>query len=342
MPLLRIHDQKTWDAFVSTQSGAQFTQSFAWGEFQASQGIRMERVAWTDERGTWIAAAQCLYHKKNPLGGYTYVPRGPVIRHDALDRAADILDQMIHAMRREHVLDDGAIFLRLEPPLEIKRDPSPLPKTCRRSHAYQPASTLLINLLKSEEELLDAMHEKTRYNIRVAERKGVTVKKTDTNEALEIFLRLNEETAKRDRFVSRAPSHIRSTYLALRDAGMAQIRLAEKNGQTLAASMEIRYGDTVTYLYGASSSAERNAMAPYALHWDAIRSAKREGFRFYDLYGVNPENVSSPYYKKSWEGITRFKLGWGGGRVDFVGTWELPIRRLAYAILSLTRRVMGG
>ncbi|HWR00048.1 MAG TPA: peptidoglycan bridge formation glycyltransferase FemA/FemB family protein, partial [Candidatus Methylomirabilis sp.] len=114
-----------------------------------------------------------------------------------------------------------------------------------------------------------------------------------------------------------------------------RVRIAEKGGEPLAASLEVSYGDTRTYLYGASSSAKRNLMAPYALHWDAIRTAKREGCRYYDFHGVNPADESSPSWKSSWAGITRFKLGWGGERRDLVGTWERPTNRVAYRLFRM-------
>jgi len=94
--------------------------------------------------------------------------------------------------------------------------------------------------------------------------------------------------------------------------------------------MEIAYGDTVTYLYGASSSQERQRMAPYALQWGAIQAAKQEGYAYYDLWGCNPTLRSNSYFKKSWEGISRFKQGWGGELVELMGTWDLPTYRLPY------------
>jgi lipid II:glycine glycyltransferase (peptidoglycan interpeptide bridge formation enzyme) len=114
---------------------------------------------------------------------------------------------------------------------------------------------------------------------------------------------------------------------------MATVRIAECDGTALAASIEVSFGDTVTYLYGASSDAKRNLMAPFALHWDAIRAAKFSDHLFYDFYGVNPESPSSPVYKPTWEGITRFKLGWGGSRVEYVGTYELPMHSLLYKLV---------
>jgi len=332
MRLIEVKDDKAWDGFVAAQPGAQFTQSSAWGAFHASFGRTIRRFALTDADGSWMAATLFIHFQKPLFWGYWYAPRGPVFRHDALPKAHEVLRQFCDRLEKEG-LPKPALFWRCEPAIELKRDAHPFPDRFRRSHAYQPASTLLIDLTKDEIELQSRMREKTRYNIRLAERKGVHVRLAERAEDVDAFLRLNEETSQRDRFVSRSSDYIRATYDFLHAQNMSEIRLAELNGELLAASMEVRYGDTVTYLYGASSTTKRNVMAPYALHWDAIRSAKAAGCRFYDLYGVNPEDASAPYYKASWEGITRFKLGWGGARVDYAGTWELPRHRFLYRLI---------
>lgn len=334
MPLISVTDQKQWDAFVSLQPRAQFTQSWAWGEFRVSRGQAIERFALVGADGTWEAAALFIHFPKPLVGGYWYAPRGPVVREDLIgtDVVARFMDAIV-----EHGLPRPSLFWRIEPAVLSSRPPV-VPSSCVRSHAYMPASTLLIDLLKTEDDLLKGMHEKTRYNIRVAERHGVTVRVAHGREAIEAFLKLNDETAIRDGFISMPSSYIRATYDVLSQKEMARIRLAEKDGNVLAASFEIMSGDTVTYLYGASSSSARNTMAPYALHWNAIREAKASGHRFYDFHGVNPGNTESPYFKKTWEGITRFKLGWGGERVDYVGTWELPQMPMVYAAWRLISR----
>ena len=113
---------------------------------------------------------------------------------------------------------------------------------------------------------------------------------------------------------------------------MARLRLAEYQGNVLAANLEIVYGDTATYLHGASSSQDRQVMAPFLLQWEAMRAAKAEGKKSYDLWGANPSSKSSFYYKSAWEGITRFKEGFGGSRVDLIGTWDLPVNRFLYQL----------
>ncbi|OGL73465.1 hypothetical protein A3E39_02800 [Candidatus Uhrbacteria bacterium RIFCSPHIGHO2_12_FULL_60_25] len=288
----------------------------------------IQRLALVGPDGAWDAAALFVYYRKPLVGGYWYAPRGPVVR------SIDAIVHFITALESKS-LPGRALFWRIEPPVPGSQFPV---SGLVRSHAYMPASTLLADLSPEEKELLAAMHEKTRYNIRIAEKHGVTVRTGSSAEDLDAFIRLNEETARRDQFRSQPSDYIRATFEFLRARGMADLRFAIRDGKIRAASFEVSYGDTVTYLYGASSNAERNFMAPYALHWDAIRSAKARGFRYYDFHGINPESASSPYYKHAWDGITRFKLGWGGERRDLAGTWELPRMPVLYRLFRLISR----
>ncbi len=146
-----------------------------------------------------------------------------------------------------------------------------------------------------------------------------------------------EETARRDRFVPHTSSYLAATYAFLAPCGLAKIRLAELKGKPIAANFEIAFGDTVTYLYGASSSESRNTMAPYLLHRSAITDARARGFSIYDFWGANPDWKGMFAYKPSWEGITRFKKGWGGRLVNLVGTWDLPFNVLGYRLTHMNQ-----
>lgn len=330
MLLQSVTDQSAWDAFVASQPWSQFTQSWQWGEFKRSRGHVIERLALMNEAGTWMGAGLWMYTSKYLISGYWYAQRGPIVK----DKEA--LGNYLAALLTKG-FSKKSMFWRCEPPLVAMLTSLASGIEVHRAHAFQPAATLLVDLTHSEEQLLACMHEKTRYNIRLAERHGVTVREACDAAAMEIFLRLHNETAQRDRFVSMPSAYIRATFEFLSKHNMARVRIAEHEGDVLAASVEILYGDTITYLYGASSSTKRHLMGPYALHWSAIRSAKRLGYKFYDFHGVNPEDPTSWYWKSSWRGISRFKEGFGGERRELVGTWEMP-RSPLYAVLEILRR----
>lgn len=202
-----------------------------------------------------------------------------------------------------------------------------MPLGMRRNHAMSPASTIVVDLKRTEDELQAAMHQKTRYNIRVAQKHEVIIQE---GEDFDAFAKLLTETAERRDWTPHARSYLKATYDFFAPRGIARLRFAKYKGQVIAANMEIAFGDTVTYLHGGSSSTSREVKAPQLLQWEAMRTAKQQGYHFYDLWGCNPEARSSYYYKFSWEGITRFKRDFGGRQVDLVGTWDLPMNKLFY------------
>ncbi|MSR85319.1 peptidoglycan bridge formation glycyltransferase FemA/FemB family protein [Candidatus Uhrbacteria bacterium] len=338
MHLIEMTDQKIWDGFVMSQPWAQFTQSWMWGEFQKSQGHKVKRFflvgAGLSRPGQGdpapTMAIQLIQYKKR-FSGYWFAPRGPIFAthtHQDLRQSFRICLEEILKQK----LAGQTLFYRFEPAIRLKQGHGMMPRRLRRNHMMSPSSTILIDLKKSEEELLVAMHPKTRYNIRVAEKHGVMVREGKTSQDFASFLTLLNETAERDQFDPHGARYLQALWDFLSPSGMAQVCFAERDGIPLAANLEIGYGDTLTYLHGASSSSARELMAPYALHWDTIKTAKSEDFHFYDLWGCNPESKAAFYYKPSWEGITRFKLGWGGERVDLIGTWDLPINRVLYRL----------
>jgi peptidoglycan pentaglycine glycine transferase (the first glycine) len=340
MKLLEILDSHPWEVFQTNRPWAQFLQSWAWGEFRASRGVEVRRFALIDDSGAWLAAAQMEFRPKRLVGGYWFAPRGPVFSsklssEDVRNAFRALVEQLPDTKLRR------PFFWRFEPCLELGAPEGLIPLPMRRNDPQNPASTILLDLSPDQEALRSALHQKTRYNIRVAEKHGVTTRVGTHPDDVKAFLNLMDETAKRDAFVQHDRGYLEATFRALERSGMARIRIAEANRSPLAANMEIRYGDTTTYLYGASSSSSRETMAPYALHWDAITEAKRDGFQLYDWWGANPISKAMFSYKPSWEGITRFKRGWGGRQTDLYGAWDLPRFLPAYR-LAFLRHLQRG
>lgn len=341
MPLLEISDQTNWEIFQLSQPWTQFTQSWVWGEFRKTQGVKVQRLALTDEQGKWLCAVQGEYRSKALGMGYWFAPRGPLFAPEIEKRNyGQVLSELLSLMHEKGRLP-RCLFWRMEPLIKQESEVRYLPPRFLRTYSMSPASTRILDLYKTEEELLAGMHEKTRYNIRVAGKHEVTTRITSHPSDIDRFLKLMQETEARAGFVQHAPDYLYKTLQTLAAANMARLRIAELNGAMLAADVEVVYGKTVTYLYGASSHLMRQAMAPYALHWEAIKAAKQEGNHWYDMWGVNPEFKANPLYKKSWEGISRFKAGWGGGQVDLVGTWDLPLNMALYNLIFF-RRLMSG
>ncbi|MEK7655998.1 MAG: peptidoglycan bridge formation glycyltransferase FemA/FemB family protein [Patescibacteria group bacterium] len=338
MKFVEITSSEIWDAFHTRHAWSQFTQSWAWGEFRRATGCKIRRMALIDPSGQWLLAAQFEYRAKRVFGGFWFSPRGPVFS-DSIGNEAKL--EAMRVMRQElsaahfPCLSAGtarSLFIRVEPVSELGK-PEGLPVLpFLRNKPRNPSSTVLVDLERSREEIQSAMKQKTRYNIRVADRHGITTRVATHPSDVTAFLDLHEKTAARDRFTAQDRNYLADLYKNFEPKGLARIRLAERGEILLAGSMEILYGRTATYLHGASSSEGKNLMAPYALHWDAIMHAKRDGSLIYDFWGVNPASKAAFAYKDSWEGISRFKLGWGGRLVDLVGTWDFPIHPIRYFI----------
>ncbi|MFP4408073.1 MAG: lipid II:glycine glycyltransferase FemX [Spirochaetaceae bacterium] len=195
----------------------------------------------------------------------------------------------------------------------------------------QPPDTVLLSLNRSEEQLLSEMKSKTRYNIRLAAKKGVRVELGDWKEDLDSWLELYRVTAERDRIAIHRPEYYRSLF------GLAEaedprelslsLYLAYHEKELLAGIIVGRFREAAYYLYGASANEKRNLMPAYALQWRAIQDAREGGAGSYDLFGIPPaEEPAHPMH-----GLYRFKVGFGGSIVRRPGAWDLPIRGLAYS-----------
>lgn len=299
-------EQQVWNQFVleyGPRSGA-FLQSWEWGEFQKSVGESVRReVLRTGEEVTGVA--QWLDRRVPGFGTYAFCPKGPV--------GAGVWD-------RSH-----GFFSRIEP--------EALVGDAVRSIELNPTHTLITDLKQSEDDLQAQMHRKTRYNIRVAAKHGVEVKtgKVDFDEVWNLF----EQTAGRGKFKLHARSYYEAMLRALGNGDCrAFLATASHEGVLLAANVMIDFGDTRTYLHGASSSEGRKYMAPYALHWALMQEAKQQGKHWYDWWGVAPEDAGPEH---AWAGISRFKRGFGGEEVAAIGTVDVVEKRLLYNVYRVFR-----
>lgn len=205
----------------------------------------------------------------------------------------------------------------------------------------QPPDTVILDLRGTEEELLAAMKSKTRYNVGLASRRNVEVRVVgsgddDAEEALTAWYRLYRDTARRDRIAIHSLEYYRRVFLGTGTAAPGpedlarsdpwrELLLASHEEDLLGGIVTLSYGGTTTYLYGAGADIKRNHMASYLLQWEAIRRARDRGDRWYDLFGIPPEDdPNHPMH-----GLYRFKTGFGGTVVHRAGAWDVPLRPLA-------------
>jgi lipid II:glycine glycyltransferase (peptidoglycan interpeptide bridge formation enzyme) len=345
-------NEESWDDFVITNGGG-FLQSWGWAQFQEAAGREVYRIridssgkAGITDRESGPAGQMLVIMHRLPFGrGYAYLPHGPVVGQgpDARAKVYACIRALRDTMRRHY-----AVFARVDLSFASHGDVvgqddlydwgfEPVP-------AVQPEVTLVVDLEKGEDELLAEMHHKTRYNIRLAEKRGVTYREADRMNAhqfrheVELFWKMLGETSERNKF----HTHPRDYYekmldvLTLKKNPALNTRLvfAEHDGEAVAAAIIAEYGDRVTYLHGASVAARRELMGPHLLHWRAMTEAKKRGFRKYDFWGI----AATDDPEHPWAGITRFKRGFGGETRAYLGAWELPGDRFWYNLYRHAKR----
>jgi lipid II:glycine glycyltransferase (peptidoglycan interpeptide bridge formation enzyme) len=201
---------------------------------------------------------------------------------------------------------------------------------------------LIVDLQNDEEQILSRMHQKTRYNIRLAQRRGVSVRPW-TN--LEAFGRMVQETADREAFGSHVPSYYQKAYDLFHPEGSCELFVAEVEDQPVAAIMVFASSKRAWYFYGASTTRHRNLMPNYLLQWEGMRWARNRDCTQYDLWGVPDEDLEvleaqfTSRHDGLW-GVYRFKRGFGGDLIHSVGTWDRPYNHFLYTLYRLLTRFM--
>lgn len=317
-----------WDSFLERFPDAHLLQTTAWGELKSAFGWQAERVAANG------CGAQVLFRRLAGAFSLAYLPKGPL----GADWP-DLWPEVDALCRRRR-----AVFLKVEPDLwqpssdeELRRL---LPGFVPSPQAIQPPRTLLVDLSGSEEEVLARMKQKTRYNIHLAEKKGIRVKPWAD---LDAFQSLMETTGRRDGFGVHSLGYYRRAYQLFSARGACELLAAEYENRPLAALMVFAHGARAWYFYGASGDAERNRMPTYLLQWEAMRWARAKGCRVYDLWGVPDEDeatLEAQFQTRSgglW-GVYRFKRGFSGVLQRSAGAWD---RVYIPALYQLYRRMIA-
>ena len=257
-----------------------------------------------------------------------YVPHGPGVPMDLpfFTKFAEGLKELL----------PGVTFLRFDLPWDRKPG-TKLGKPFKKSPVeVQPPDTVLIDISQSEEELLSQMKKKTRYNIRLAEKKGVTVRQ-EGMDMLVAWYEIYQETSLRDKIRIHTYDYYLTVFSEFEKDENAQpvLLCAYYEEKMIAGIFLIKYGKRVTYVYGASSDSYRNVMPNYLLQWEAMRFAKNSGCREYDMFGIPPEeNPDHPM-----NGLYRFKTGFGGAIVHMEGSWDYALKPITYRLYRFAEKL---
>jgi lipid II:glycine glycyltransferase (peptidoglycan interpeptide bridge formation enzyme) len=332
--------QHEWNRFVARDPSFALLQSWEWGTFKEKMGWKVYRIAVLNHE-EMHAAAQVLV--RSFLGGrmsMIYVPRGPLgdwLNEEVFTALWSELDRIAR--------DHRAIFLRLEPASPFKpAHATTLNRYGFRTSTYtnQPRATITIDLTPEADEILARMQQKTRYNIRYAQKKGLTVQEGGY-EDLPAFYRLMQITARRGGFPPRTLEYYQAEWEALAANHQIRLFLGSYKGNVIAANVSAIFGQKAAYLHGASSGEHSNLQPNSLLMWKAIEWAKANHCSLFDLWGI-PDEVG----QAAWEGrdlpetdrldglwgVYRFKRGFSHSIVYYLGAYDYVYSPALYAVIQ--------
>ena len=325
MPEFSLTD---WKEYIQKYPDAHILQSAEWGELKSAFGWKAVRV----QAGT--IAVQILF-RKLPLGlTIAYLPKPAAKIFGKNTALGEEIDRVCKAHK--------AIFLKVEPDEWEKGDDTLSLTGWRIGDAIQPPRTIVVDLSGTEDEILARMKQKTRYNIRLAKKKGVTVRAWNDIAA---FNEMMQVTGGRDGFGVHSQAYYQRAYDLFQKTGTAELLVAEYEGKPLAAVMVFISGKRSWYMYGASNNEERNKMPTYLVQWKAMRWAKERGATEYDLWGVpdKDEETLEKHFTGTqrneglW-GVYRFKRGFGGEVKRAAQALDRVYKPLLYAIYRTVKK----
>lgn len=341
-------------------SGARVPESFLqspfWASFKSLHGWNSRVFVLSD----YAAYAACddgsvylsvLFRSFSGLFTIAYVPMGPDVCCKDPALQGSLLSELARLMGP--FLPRNTVLIRFDPPWGTSvpvdgQQVFPPEPACRKAPVkVQPPDTVVLDLRCTAAELLESMKPKWRYNIRLAGKKGVSIRCLEGEAAagagLDVFWELYRTTSERDGIAIHSKTYYadllrlgagtekETSSLGKIDGPRLYLYIAEYNDKPLASIIVLRYGKEAVYLYGASSNEYRNLMSTYALQWKSISDAKEAGCERYDLYGIPPnDDPNHPMH-----GLYRFKTGFGGGIVHRVGSLDIPLRPAIYRLYAL-------
>lgn len=320
-----------------------FLQTTEWLEFQKEVGHKV----WNFNDGKIKAN---IIKLSLPLGkSYLYIPHGPEIEFEHIK--SGLKNELANFVK--HLQDlarcEKAIFVKIEPLSDVVIELLYRRGFRRSSKQIQPYKTVIMNLNLPEEELLSRMHQKTRYNINLSEKKGLQLEESD---GVDAFWKLLKQTAKQDQFSTHPKEYYEKMIDFFRKGKELKTKLfiVKNENQAVGGAIIMLYDDTAYYLHGAMDRNYKPLMTPYFTHWEIMKWAKSVGYHYYDFWGIDA---------RKWPGVTRFKLGWlgsptratpetsarrehgegSGGLVEYPGSFDIPVSKLWYWAYSLARNI---
>ena len=320
MIIQEIDNKKTWDNFVTSQKKHTFLHAWEWGEFNRAVGESVWRLGVYDDNQ--LTAVALVLGVKARRGSFIFIPHGPVLRQGYARQA--ILAELVKKLK-EIAREEKAIFIRISPLLEDNEENWALFK----NFGFRPAPTHIhaevtwtLDLSPTQDELLMGMRKTTRNLIRRAEKEGVRVTISDSEEDVERFYKLYSYTSQKQHFTPFSLRYIQNEVRAFSVDGHVRIVLGWYKGEPQSGAVVLLYGTSAYYHHGASSFVYPKIPTAYAVQWAVIKEAKELGVKYYNFWGIAPDEQSKSH---PWAGLTLFKKGFGGYRTDYLHAQDLPL-----------------
>lgn len=319
MEIKEIQDKTEWEQFVLQQPYALFVQSTNYGEFYNKIGEKYW-IFGIYENNVLVGGALVLsVHAKR--GNFLYIPYGPILDINIVDRL-NSFTKFIRDFAQKNKYD----FVRISPFLDDTKNNQEIFKKAGFKTApihMLAETTWILDLNQTEEEILSKMNKNHRNLIRRCEREGVIIKQMSDMRAVEEFNNLHDITAQRHNFHRFSAEYVKNEFLAFSKANEVNIYHAYLRDKNLDSSAIIMlYGNMAAYRHGASLNLVKQIPTSYLLQWEAIKEAKKRGLKYYNFWGIAPENAPENH---PFKGITHFKKGFGGFQKDLLPCQDLPI-----------------
>ena len=334
-----------WDEFVAAHPHGSILQTTNWARLKSRFGWTSYRV-WVRDEGKLIAGAQILFKSAAfRMVKMGYIPHGPLVDWDNKDAVEALMSQLDWAIyeHRAGILKFEPFLLQGDGAVEHWQAASQQYDLRTDTDTIQPPRTMLIDIAPTEEEVLASFRSKTRYNIRLSAKKGITVRE-GTAEDIPTFNQMLQVTGERNEFGVHSADYYRAAYELFSEKGDVALILAEFEGKPLAGALIFKNGKKADYIAGASNNEERNRMPTYAVQWAAIKWAKSKGCTVYDMWGLpdaDADELEAQFKERSdglW-GVYRFKRGFNGTVVRTVGTADKVYNNLVYKLYRRRRNL---
>ena len=345
MQIQEITNKSQWEDFIFQNKEATFLHSWNWGEFNKNTGEKIWRVGVFDSRDEalpCLIAIVLIIKVKARRGSFLFVPQGPIITYNSKlitnDLLSRIFDYLKDLGKREKVS-----FVRISPVLENTSENLNIFKQAgfrnASIHMMHPEITWLLDITKSEEEILKGMRKTHRNLIRRAVKDGVEIIQNTDEKYLKNFYDIHMETVKRHKFVPFSYDYIRSEVKAFKDDNQISVFSAKYKNKIISSAIIVFYGNQAFYHHGASLSEYNKIPSSYLILWEAIKEAKKRNKEIFNFYGIVENKPKHP-----WAGLSKFKKGFGGYKKEFLHCQDLSLSKkyLITWLVEVVRKIKRG